>query len=56
MSCRNNEKNLELSVDDISATTRIQDYRGSWLAQLVKCATLDLRVMRSSPKLDVEPT
>ena len=30
--------------------------QGTWLAQSVKHATLDLRVMHSSPTLGVEPT
>ena len=29
---------------------------GAWLAQLVDCMTLDLRVVRSSPVLGMEPT
>ena len=30
--------------------------RGAWLAQSVEHATLDLRVVSSSPTLDMEPT
>jgi len=31
-------------------------FRGTWLAQLVGCATLDLRVAGSSPTLGVKIT
>ena len=32
-----------------------RDGRGTWLAHLVECVTLDLRNMSSSPILDMEP-
>ena len=31
-------------------------WKGAWLAQLVECATCDLRVVGSSPILGVETT
>ena len=53
------ERQLSVTINFIDMFVNCLKYfnhRGAWLAQLVECVTLDLRVVSSSPMLGVEIT